>query len=175
MGLQLFLFCGIMVQTSYAMLIYSTNGNPTVKKKRVPNMTKHTLVCDDLSISFEVEVFEGDIALPTNTILYISVESCGFAGNASLDIDIKEFSKFCTDLSKLYETLSGDAMIQEPFGYGQYIKFTATGLGHILISGMIRGVSEFRHELKFENVIDQTFLRKFSRELTEGYSSYSRV
>ncbi len=107
-------------------------------------------------------------------MMYIHVESCGFAGDASMDIDIKQFAEFCVDLSKLYDTLKGSARIQEPFGYRQFIEFTTDKLGHIYISGMIRSESEFVHALQFENSVDQTALKDFSKELTDAYAHYRK-
>ena len=133
---------------------------------------KHILSIDNFSIIFELEIFENDLEYPINTTLHITVHSCGFSGNASMDIGIKEFAKFCYKLSMLYDSLKGNAKIQEPYGYQQYIEFQADKLGHILVNGIIRSGSEFTHELKFENVIDQTILYKLQKELNEAYSKY---
>ena len=133
---------------------------------------KHILDADDFSIIFELEIFENDLEYPTNTIFHVTVQSCGFSGNASMDISIKEFAKFCCNLSTLYDSLKGNAKIQEPYGYKQYIEFSADKLGHILVNGIIKSGSEFTHELKFENVIDQTILYRFQKELIETYAKY---
>lgn len=133
---------------------------------------KHILSADNFSIIFELEIFENDLEYPINTTLHVTVQSCGFSGNASMDIGIKEFAQFCCKLSTLYDSLKGNAKIQEPYGCQQYIEFQADKLGHILVNGMIRSGSEFIHELKFENVIDQTILYRFQKELIEAYAKY---
>ena len=126
------------------------------------------------SLSLNLQVFESDIACPTNTIIYVSVSSAGFSASASMDVDIKEISKFCDELNKVHSTLKGSAKIYEPFGNKQYIGFTGDGCGHILISGMLdsNGAHGFWQELKFENSIDQTYFPKFLKGLTEYVKQY---
>ena len=123
---------------------------------------------ENFKLSLTFQVFESDIAYPTNTIISVFVLSAGFSASTSMDVDIKEISEFCDELNKMYSTLKGSAKILEPFGNKQYIGFVGDGYGHILISGMLHsnGANGFCQELKFENSIDQTYFQKFITELT---------
>ena len=138
-------------------------------------MAKHIIESDGFSISLDIQVFERDIDYPTNAVMNVRVESCGFVGCSSMDIDIKQFARFCVDLSKLYETLAGSAKIEEPYGYKQFIEFKADRLGHILVFGMIRDGDTLMHELKFQNQFEQTYLKDFSKKLAQSYSSYLKL
>lgn len=135
-------------------------------------MAKHTLAYDAFSITLDIEVFENDIKYPTNTCMNIQVESCGFCGSAIMDIDVKEFAKFSVQLFEIYTSLTGKTRIQEPFGHKQYIEFEGDGMGHISICGEIWGETGFSQILYFENMIDQTALRDFAKQLKDNYSTY---
>ena len=135
-------------------------------------MSIHTLTYDTLSITLDLEVFENDIMCPINTSMNVKVESCGFCGNAIMDIDVKEFAKFSSQLFEIYTTLKGNAKIQEPYGQKQFIEFDGDGMGHIVIRGMIWGETCFSQKLLFENMIDQTVLKKLAKELKDCYSVY---
>ena len=132
------------------------------------------LQSESFSLSLTFEVFESDIAYPTNTIISISVSSVGFSASTSMDVDIKEISEFCDELNKVYSTLKGSAKILEPFGNKQYIGFVGDGYGDILISGMLHsnGANGFWQELKFENSIDQTYFPIFLKKITEYVKQY---
>ena len=121
--------------------------------------------CFKLSLDFQV--FESDISYPSNTILSVCVLSEGFSAFTTMDIDIKDVVSFCNELQKVYDSLSGEAKIHEPFGNRQYILFSGDKNGHIHISGTLssNGAKGFWQELKFENIIDQTFLPEFIKNL----------
>ena len=123
---------------------------------------------ENFKLSLTFQVFESDIAYPTNTIISVFVLSAGFSASTSMDVDIKEISEFCNELNKLYSTLKGSTKILEPFGNKQSICFSGDGLGHIHISGTLHsnGADGLWQELKFENSIDQTYFPKFITQLT---------
>lgn len=128
--------------------------------------------CFKLSLDFQV--FESDISYPSNTILSVCVLSEGFSASATMDIDIKDIASFCVNLQKVYNSLSGEAKIQEPFENRQYLLFSGDRKGHILISGTLNshGAKGFWQELKFENMIDQTHLPLFIEKLDAISRSY---
>ena len=127
-------------------------------------------------LSLDFQVFESDISYPSNTILSVSVSSEGFSASTTMDIDIKDIPIFCNELQKTYDSLNGEARIQEPYGNQQYIIFTGDKKGHIFVSGMLNsnGANGFWQELKFENCIDQTFLPDFLKKLTTLSTRYMR-
>ena len=134
------------------------------------------LECENFSLSLDFQVFESDISYPSNTILSVSVSSEGFSASTTMDIDIKDIQTFCNELQKTYDSLKGEAKIQEPYGNQQYILFTGDEKGHIFVSGMLNsnGANGFWQELKFENCLDQTFLPQFLRKLTALSSKYTK-
>lgn len=91
-----------------------------------------------------------------------------------MDIDIKEFVRFVDSLSTLYNTLNGIAIIQEPYGVQQFIKFCGDRTGHIYISGKLnsKGRKGFIQELTFENSVDQTYLPDFIDKLSLFCTKY---
>ncbi len=126
------------------------------------------LESENFSLSFDFRVFESDISYPSNTILTVSVSSAGFSAATTMDIDIKDIPTFCDELHNLYDSLKGEAKIQEQYGNQQYILFSGDKKGHILVSGILNsnGANGFWQEMKFENCIDQTFLPQFIKKLS---------
>ncbi len=132
------------------------------------------LESESFSLLLDFQVFESDISYPSNTILTVSVSSVGFSASTTMDIDIKDIPTFCNELQNLYDSLKGEAKIQEPYGNQQCILFSGDKKGHILVSGMLNSncANGFWQELKFENCIDQTFLPKFLRKMTAFSNQY---
>lgn len=129
---------------------------------------QYSIKSPDFDICFQPKVFEADIADSSNTILTVFVRSGDFCGKTDMDIDIKAFAEFVDALSALYETLNGTAIIREPYGYRQFIEFTADRSGHIGISGEVCANSQggFFQKLAFENTVDQTYLHDFIKTLS---------
>ena len=134
------------------------------------------LESQDFCLSLEFKVFESDISYPSNTILSVSVTSAGFSASTTMDIDVKDMPTFCSKLQKLYDSLKGEAKIQEPFGNQQHITFSGDGKGHILISGKLNsnGANGFWQELNFENCIDQTYMPQFLKNLLSFSNQYKK-
>lgn len=134
----------------------------------------HLIKSPDFDIHLQLKVFEADIEYSSNTILSISVNSDGFCANTDMDIDIKQFVAFVDALSSLYSSLTGLAVIQEPYGEQQFIEFRTDRSGHISIRGELssNGRKGFMQKLAFENCIDQTYLPEFIHSLTSFCSKY---
>ena len=125
-------------------------------------------------IKLQMNVFEADVAYPSNTIMTVAVDSDGFSAVTDMDVDIKQLIRFTDDLTELYNTLKGVAKIQEPYDMQQFIEFSGDGKGHIYISGKLNsfGQNGSTQELKFENSIDQTSLPKFISNLSDVCCKY---
>ena len=136
-------------------------------------MTEHVLETNTFRLSLSLRVFETDNAWDPYSLMTVRVESGGYCGNAELDIDLKEFAAFARDLRKLYDTLSGEATVREPFGYKRFLSFSAEPRGHIRVKGCLCDAMN-DHELRFENEFDQSYLRAFSQELVSAYSCYEK-
>lgn len=135
---------------------------------------EYQLKSENFLLTINPKVFEEDIYLPSNTILEVTIQSDGFSAHTTMDIDIKEFSKFALDLTHLYETLSGEARIEEPYGLHMYMLFVGNGNGHIAIKGYLHKETRIGNEqnLEFENDIDQTYLKNFCYALLNDYKKY---
>lgn len=130
---------------------------------------EYILKTESFELSIKLKVFEDDIKYPNNTIMSIKVESNGFCANTNMDINIKDFAKFTVDLYKIYETLSGEAKIEEPYGMHMYLYFKGNGRGHISIKGYLTNCGQ---SLEFENNIEQTCLQEFCYNLKQIYCKY---
>ncbi len=125
-------------------------------------------------LNIKPKVFEEDVSLPVNTIMEVTVQSDGFSAQAAMDIDIKELARFAVDLNNIYETLAGEARIEEPYGMHMYLSFIGNGRGHIAVKGYLYKNSGIGNgqTLEFENDIDQTYLKKFSSDLFNACKKY---
>ncbi len=125
-------------------------------------------------LSMSPDIFESDLSYPSNTIMKVMVESGGFSANATMDIDVRELARFAFDLTKIYETLSGEARIEEPYGMHMYILFVGNGRVHIAVKGYFHKGNRVGNEqvLEFENDIDQTCLKEFGCDLFSAYGKY---
>ena len=137
-------------------------------------MTTYCIESPLFNICLQFNIFESDIKLSSNTLLTVSIKSDGFCANTDMDIDIKQFIIFIDNLEKLYSTLKGRAVIEEPYGEKQFIEFNVDQTGHIRVRGKLssNGRNGFSQELVFENCIDQTYLSEFVRELSMLCNKY---
>ena len=134
----------------------------------------HILETENFTVCIEPQIFEADKALSTNTLLRIKVESDGFAADTTMDVDIKDLAKFGKDLHNIYESLQGEARLEEPYGQHMYLSFVGNGRGHIAIKGNLHKGSRIgsEQELSFGNDIDQTCLKQFCDDLIRAYDKY---
>jgi hypothetical protein len=125
-------------------------------------------------LSINPQIFEDDINYCSNTIMEVKVESDGFSARTTMDVDVKELAKFADDLCRLYENLSGEARIEEPYGMHMYISFKCCIGGHIKVKGYLHKGNKVGNEqsLEFENDIDQTCLREFCYDIQSSYCRY---
>lgn len=137
---------------------------------------EHLLETDNFVLKINPRVFEEDIHLPNNAIMEVEVYSDGFSATTSMSIDVKELASFAYDLTEIYKTLSGEAKIEEPYGVHMCLTFSGDGRGHIAVKGFLHkgNRSGNEHTLEFQNEIDQTCLRGFSREVYGAYSKYMK-
>ena len=138
-------------------------------------MKQYRLEGEHFLLILELQVYEKEVYLPSNTLMTVTVESCGFRGSSIFDIDVKEFGRFARDLVQIFRTLRGKTEIREPFGYRQFLAFEGDGLGHIVIVGEMKSAPHtMSHRLTFENMVDQTFLREFAAELKADFERYAK-
>ena len=135
---------------------------------------KLELITNNFELKLSPDFYIGDIAYPTNTVMSVIVHCDGFGASTSMDISIKELAVFSEDLCQIYDTLSGEARIEEPYGLHMYLHFIGDGRGHISVKGFLHGGNRIGNEykLEFENSIDQTELRPFCFALRNACNDF---
>ena len=134
---------------------------------------EYVLKTDNFTLTLNPQVFLRDLAYPSNTLMAVTVSSDDFSGKASMDIDAKQLGRFARDLLGLYETLNGEAKIQETYG-DMFLAFSGDGRGHIRVKGFLQSYyGDNVQELHFGIRFDQTWLRCFSAELFEAFGKYA--
>ncbi|MDE5765696.1 MAG: hypothetical protein K2I17_00845 [Clostridia bacterium] len=95
----------------------------------------------------------------------LTVKGKNYSGAVSYDISEHEYNKFKKDLTELYKTLKeGEAVLNEDYGNGNFIKFVSDGLGHFIVSGKLYDYRKY-WRLSFTETVDQTYLKSFIAEL----------
>ena len=72
-------------------------------------------------------------------------------------------------------TLKGSAKLEAPYDVHSCIEFIACNGGHIKVKGNIHngGAYGYKHELVFENELDQTYLKSFVKDLFADFEKYA--
>ena len=130
---------------------------------------------DTFILEFSPEIHEQDFAYPVNVTLGVKVSSYGFSADIFMDVGVQDIAEFAVQLKNLYETLSGESKLEEPYSVHNYIEFIAETGGHIKVTGRLNNKNAFGYtqEIKFENEIDQTILRSFINQLFSDFSKYT--
>ena len=124
----------------------------------------YKLETENFSLELLPGIHQDNFPYPKANSLQVKVSSLGFSADSIMDIDDIALSDFAVNLNELYETLSGSARLEEPYGMHCFLEFTAVTGGRIRIKGRIhnkKGIG-YGHELIFENEVDQTYLRAVS-------------
>lgn len=135
-----------------------------------------TMLCGNFKLELCPKVYREDMTHPINTEMAVMVESNGFKGSTAMDIDIKDLTKFAADLCRIYQDLSGEAKIEEPYGVHMFLSFEGDGRGGIAVCGYLRGAdcSGNENSLTFHDRIDQTALNPFCFALQNACSEYMK-
>lgn len=135
---------------------------------------KFVLFYENFKLELCPKTFIENIEYPNNTSMAVTVQSDGFAGSATMDIGIKDLCKFAADLCQIYDTLSGEARIEEPYGLHMYLSFSGDGKGRVVVKGYLHQGNRTGNEnsLEFENYIDQTVLKPFCFPLLSACNEY---
>ena len=135
----------------------------------------YRIEADTFILEFIPEIHEQDFAYPVNVYLGVKVSSYGYSADTFMDVGVQRIAEFALRLKDLYETLSGEARLEEPYSVHNYIEFVAETGGHIRVVGQLNNKSAFGYtqEINFENEIDQTYLRDFVNRLLADFGSYS--
>ena len=130
---------------------------------------------DTFILEFSPEIHLQDFAYPVNVTLGVKVSSYGYSAETFMDVCVQDIAEFAVQLKNLYETLSGESRLEEPYSVHNYIVFIAEPNGHIKVTGCLNNKNAFGYtqEIKFENEIDQTILRSFINQLFSDFSKYT--
>lgn len=128
---------------------------------------------DTFILELSPVIYEEDLAYPVNVTLGVKVTSYGYSVETSMDVGAKEIAEFAYQLNDLYESLTGDAKLDETYNKYNFIEFVSETGGHISVVGRLDNcVLGHSHKLYFENEIDQTYLREFASQLLKDFSKY---
>lgn len=131
---------------------------------------------DDLAIKiYNVKFFKKDIEMgaPINGTVYISIESDKYSAKSYLDLDYNKFVQFFVDVSRLWNSLeTGEAILQEPYGYNQFIRFYGEN-GKFEVTGKLVDVDFQNYSIEFKEIIDQSYMNDFINYLAKfDFSSF---
>lgn len=134
----------------------------------------YRIEADTFMLELFSEIHEQDFIYPVNVTLGVKVSSYGYSADTFMDVGVQEIAEFALQLKTLYETLTGEARLEEPYGVHNYIKFIAETGGHIRVMGLLNNNAfGCTQEITFENEIDQTYLREFVNRLLADFSKYT--
>ena len=135
----------------------------------------YRIEADRFILEFIPEIHEQDFAYPVNVYLGVKVSSYGYSADTYMDVGVQGIAEFALQLKNLYETLSGEARLEEPYSVHNYLEFVAETGGHIRVMGRLNNKSAFGYtqEINFENEIDQTYLRDFVNRLLADFGRYA--
>lgn len=118
----------------------------------------------DESAGFEIAFIHIDAAQTIyNADLEVAVCSHGFSGKSDWTVHSEDIKAFIPKLHSLYETLrEGEAELIDR-EYGSRLNIHGNGQGHFRFSGTL--ADGWFQKLEFEFSLDQTYLRRFVRDL----------
>jgi len=135
----------------------------------------YRIEADTFILELFPEIHEQDFAYPVNVNLGVKVSSYDYSADTFMDVGVQGIAEFALHLKELYETLTGEARLEEPYSAHNYIEFIAETSGHIRVMGRLNNKNAFGYtqEINFENEIDQTYLRRFANRLFADFSKFT--
>ena len=95
------------------------------------------------------------------------VFSGGFSVDTLFYFDRSYFKAFVKNLKVIRDTLCGEAILKPKYE-DDYIKFSGSKSGHVVVEGEIFWHSEFDQKLRFSFQTDQTVLAPFIADLAKA-------
>ena len=117
----------------------------------------------DFHLELREKIYKGDPVI-NNVLLYVKVESNGFAGTMEMEVGSGELDGFIRDVLNMNKDLKGRAGIMEPYGDHCFMALEIDKSGHVMVTGMLRVSAQ---KLEFENSFDQTYLACLSKKLAQ--------
>ena len=103
---------------------------------------------------------------PYNSSVSIKVESDGFCGMTETTISAKNLRLFLANLTEMYNTLQGETVLKN-LDYGSNLKIRCDKLGKFHFEGTI--INDSFQQLQFNNIIDQTYMQDFIKNLLSEF------
>ena len=107
-------------------------------------------------LSLNIERFDND----AQVLLHVNVTSDAVSAKADMDVSINDYEKFLENMQQMHQNLRGEAIIAEPYGDKQFLKFTMDDhTGHVYVKGEL--VSRYNGHIQYlsiENEFDQSSL-----------------
>ncbi len=114
-------------------------------------------------LELRAKIYKGEPAI-NNVLMYVKVESNGFAGAGEMDVGSHDLDGFIRDVLQMNKYLRGKARIEEPYGNHCFIALEIDKLGHVTVSGRLIGLTQ---KLEYENSFDQTYLADLAKKLAQ--------
>ena len=111
-------------------------------------------------LTLQVERFDND----TQGLLHVNIISDMVSAKAEMDVFLKDYEKFVGSIQEMHQNLCGEAIIAEPYGDKQFLKFIMDKhTGHVYVKGEL--ASRFNGHIQYvsiENEFDQSTLNSTS-------------
>ena len=75
---------------------------------------------DKFILNLSPKIYEQDQSYSVNANLGVKVFSYGFSAETSMEVGVKEIAEFSDKIMNLYNTLTGVARLEEPYGFHNY-------------------------------------------------------
>ena len=115
---------------------------------------------ENFQLSLNIERFDND----AQGLLHVNVTSDAVSAKADMDVSIDDYEKFLENMQQMHQNLRGEAIIAEPYGDKQFLKFTMDDhTGHVYVKGEL--ASRFNGHIQYvsiENEFDQSTLNSTS-------------
>lgn len=111
---------------------------------------------ENFQLSLHIERFD----IEAQGLLHANVTSDAVSAKADMDVSINDYEKFLENMQQMHQNLRGEAIIAEPYGDKQFLKFTMDDhTGHVYVKGEL--ASRYNGHIQYlsiENEFDQSSL-----------------
>ncbi len=81
------------------------------------------------------DIHEQDFIYHVNVALGVKVSSYSYSADTFMNVCVQGIAEFALQLKALYETVTGEVRLEEPYSIHNYIEFIAETGGYIRVIG----------------------------------------
>ncbi len=126
-----------------------------------------SIISDSFKITLKIincDFYEVKRGNPYNTSCLVEIFSDEFYGKTNFLVNYNDLILFFKEIENMYKILSGKASIKD-YDFGSYLNVECDDLGKFIFDGVL--INESFQELKFNNKIDQTYLKGFLSDFSK--------